>query len=406
MNPYLKVSGLEVSTCAGLLGYSPRLFQEWAVGQRAIPPSVAAHIASILGVSADDLLSPPRQPVDETEIEPAIWFKLRSQGLGPADRELVFLVRQLGTFYEELEQIRSQGGSSSWKLAFEHVRLAINAQAPPREQGRLAAQFFRRLREWNKGRSGIGEILRGSLRNLGILIVESPIADSKIEGCAFPVGISQRPCIFANTHGTTWFRRNAVILHELAHLIFDLPSEGAALDIYEPVPARDEISEMRAEAFAQEAAVPKEVLVHVAQRHGISWSSPFTANDLAVMIAETHVEPRLIVKAAIEGALLEPRQKESLLLLQTADRLKGLSDHALSTAEYLAKVGEEAELWSAKRNTTIPSRTLRLPVNYIKNVVEACEESLISVGRAAQLLMISEEQLSERFGVGQPVQAE
>ena len=199
------------------------------------------------------------------EIEPAIWFKLRSQGLGSADRELVFLVRQLGTFYEELEQVRSQGGSLGWKLAFEQVRLQINAQAPPREQGRLAAQVFRSLLGWNTGRSGIGEILRGSLRNLGILIVESPIKASKIEGCAFPVGALQRPCIFANNHGTTWFRRNAVILHELAHLIFDFPSEGAALDVFGTGP-KNEISELRAEAFAQEAAIPKEVLAHVAQK--------------------------------------------------------------------------------------------------------------------------------------------
>ena len=186
MNPYLKVSGLDIATCASLLGYSPRLFGEWAAGQRAIPPSVAAHIASVLSVDANALLSPPRQG-KETEIEPAIWFKLRSQELGRADRELVFLVRQLGAFYQELEHVRSRGGSSRWKLAFEQVRQGISVEAPPREQGRLAAQIFRSLLDWNKGRSGIGELLRPSLRNLGILIVESPIIDSKIEGCAFPL---------------------------------------------------------------------------------------------------------------------------------------------------------------------------------------------------------------------------
>jgi DNA-binding transcriptional regulator YdaS (Cro superfamily) len=108
MNPYLEVSGLDATTCAELLGYSPRLFQEWAAGQRPIPPSIAAHISSVLGVEASDLLTPTRKPLDEAAIEPAIWFKVRSQGLGSADRELVLLVRQLGAFYEELEQIRSE----------------------------------------------------------------------------------------------------------------------------------------------------------------------------------------------------------------------------------------------------------------------------------------------------------
>jgi Zn-dependent peptidase ImmA (M78 family) len=383
-----------------LLGYSPRLFQEWAAGQRPIPPSIAAHISSVLGVEAVHLLAPPRKPLDEAAIEPAIWFKVRSQGLGLADRELVLLVRQLGTFYEELEHIRSEG-SSSWKWLFEQVRQDINVQAPPREQGRLAAQTFRRLREWNKGRSGIGEILRGSLRSMGVLVVESPIADSKIEGCAFPVGHQGRPCIFANTHNTTWFRRNAVILHELAHLIFDLGSEGAALDTFDSPPSKDELSERRAEAFAQEAAVPREVLTHIAQGHGISWKSPLTPDDLAIMMAKTHVELRLIIRAAVEYELIEAQQVESLQQLPIGDRLKGISDHALSTKEYLAKVGRAAEDWIAKRSTTVPSRKLMLPVNFVNSVVEACREGLVSVGRAAQLLMVSEEVFVERFDMAQ-----
>jgi len=397
MNPYLNVSGLDAATCAGLLGYSPRLFQEWAAGQQLIPPSIASHIASVLGVDANDLMAPPKQPVSVDEIEPAIWFKLRSENLGPADKELVFLVRQLGTFYEELERVRSQGGASGWQLAFLQVRQQINTQAPPREQGREAAQVLRSRMGWNTGRTGIGEIIRGSLRNLGILIVESPIRASKIEGCAFHVGDSQRPCIFVNNHGTTWFRRNAVILHELAHLIFDLPSEGASLDVYNHSP-ENEISELRAEAFAQEAAAPKEVLAHVAQKHGISWTAPFKVDDLATLVADTHVEPRLIVRAAIESGLLASTQKDVLLGLQIWDRLKQLSEHALSTKEYLEFVGqEESEPWNLRRNTTIPSRTLRLPVTYVKNVLEACEEGIISISRAARLLMIDEHVFLERF---------
>jgi Zn-dependent peptidase ImmA (M78 family) len=416
MNPYLEVSGLDSNTCAKLLGYSPRLFREWATGQRPIPPSVANHISSVLGVGADALMNPPHQPVDAATIEPAVWFKLRSQGLKEADRELVLLIRQLGTFYEELEQVRSQG-SLSWKVIFEQIRNENDPQAPPREQGRVAAKRFRGLRELNKGRMGIGELVRSSLRNLGILIVESPIKASLIEGCAFPAGSSQRPCIFANIHGTTWFRRNAIIMHELAHLIFDLSSEGAALDVYASKPKNEtsscqslaealdadrkttsnETSEARAEAFAQEATVPREVLLHVAQRHGISWDAPMTAIELAQIVADVHVEVRLIVRAAIEYGLIDRDGGESLIRLPIYDHLKQISDHALSGKEYLAKVGQAAEAWTGKRNTSVPSRTLRLPVNYVKNVVEAYEERLISIGRAAELLMVSEDIFADRF---------
>jgi Zn-dependent peptidase ImmA (M78 family) len=399
MNPYLGVSGLDSTTCAKLLGYSPRLFQEWAAGQRPMPPSVANHISSVLGVDAEALMNPPRKPVDAATIEPAVWFKLRSQGLKEADRELVLLVRQLGTYYEELEQIRSQG-SLSWKVIFNTLRNENDPQAPPREQGRVAAQRFRALRELNKGRMGIGGLVRSSLRNLGILIVESPIKASQIEGCAFPAGSSQRPCIFANIHGTTWFRRNAIILHEFAHLIFDLTSDGAALDVYDQKPPT-EISEARAEAFAQEAAIPKDVLLHVAQRHGISWGAPMTASELAYIVADVDVEVRLIVRAAVEYGLIDKEQGDSLLRLQIHDHLKKITDHALSAKEYLEKVGIKAEAWSGKRNTSIPSRTLRLPVNYVQNVVEAFKERLISVGRAAELLMISEDLFVERFAQSQ-----
>ncbi len=406
MNPYLNVSGIDAPTCALLLGYSPRLFQEWASGQCPIPPSIAAHISAVLGVSTDDLLNPSRQTIDATAIQPPVWFKLRSQQLGSPDCELVLLVRQLGTFYDEIEQLRSRG-SSSWKVLFEEIRRGISGQAPPHEQGRQAAQLFRDLRELNHGRSGIGELLRSSLRNLGVLVVESPITDSKIEGCAFHVGASQRPCIFVNNHNTTWFRRNEVILHELAHLIFDLPSEGAALDIFGADPSTEGISEKRADAFAQEASVPKRVLLHVAQKHGLSWHLPLSGRELATIVADVHVEARLIVRAAVEGGLIEKLKGDDLITLPIIDHLKKLSDHALSTEEYIKKVGGESSgSWTGKRYTSIFPRKLLLPVNYVKSVAEAYSERLISMGRAAYLLMISEDLVEERFGAPTPLGTE
>jgi hypothetical protein len=169
--------------------------------------------------------------------------------------------------------------------------------------------------------------------------------------------------------------------------------------VYEPGPKND-ISELRAEAFAQEAAVPREVLAHIAQKHGIAWDRPFSATDLATVMADTQVEARLIARSATDCGLLAHDLRDHLLSLQVWDSLKALSVHALSTREYLEHVGlAESESWNIKRSTTIPSRTLRLPVGYVKGVIEALEENLISIGRAAQLLMIGEEDLAERFDV-------
>ena len=405
MNPYLKVSGLDIPTCAGLLGYSPRLLQEWAAEQQPFPPSAATHIASVLGVNASDLLNPPKQPIDDKILAPAVWFKLRGPGFGPVDRELVLLIRQLGTFYEELESIRSQE-SSSWRMLFEQIRSEVNRQASPREQGGVAARVFRSRCELNYGLLGIGTILRRVLRNKGLLVVESAIPKSQISGCAFAVGTSHRPAIFANNHGTNWFQRNVIILHELAHLIFDLDSDGATLDTFD-AEKNDDLSERRAEAFAQEAAAPKEVLAHAAQKHGISWNSPMSSSQFALLVAEIQFDPRLIVGAAVESGLLEKERGADLLALDIAADLRAVTDRALSTAEYLRKVGEEvSEPWKRKRTTTIPTRQLLLPVHYVQEVVQACKENLISIGRAAHLLMISEDLFVRRHDMAYLLEAE
>ena len=118
-----------------------------------------------------------------------------------------------------------------------------------------------------------------------------------------------------------------------------------------------------------------------------------------MLMAESHVEVRLIVKAAIENGLLEKSQGENIMQAPIHERLKELSDHALSTREYLAKVGKASGDWISKRTTTVPSRKLMLPVSYVNSVVEACREGLISLGRAARLLMISEDVLVERFNM-------
>ena len=96
-----------------------------------------------------------------------------------------------------------------------------------------------------------------TLRTLGILVIESPVK-SAVEGCAFSVGSESgaTPSVFANSYKSTWFRRNAVMMHEVGHAIFDLESEQISIDYKDE--SSDELKELRAQTFAQECLVPKE----------------------------------------------------------------------------------------------------------------------------------------------------
>ena len=47
--------------------------------------------------------------------------------------------------------------------------------------------------------------------------------------------------------------------------------------------------------------------------------------------------------------------------------------------------------------TTLPSRSLRLPVSYIARVLDAVRSLAISESKAAEMLMIDEDTFAERF---------
>lgn len=402
MNRVLTTTGLDSETCAGLLGVNPQIFREWMNGSRRIPSSVLRHLSEILGIPEAALLSEPRKGSSEADVTPAIWYKLRGEELAAADREWVLLVRRLGTFIHELEEVTKKR-STEWQVLFETIRRQTDLQAPPRVQGREAARIFRESRGLNAQRTGVGEVFRGNLRAAGILVVESPLADSRIEGCSFYVGFrnAQRPCVFANTHGTTWFRRNEVLLHEVAHAIFDAPSAGASLDFSSPVTSEHgsqmDVSEERARAFAQEAIAPAEVLTAVSASLGTDWGR-IDGDDIAKLVAAIHVEKNTLASAALEAGLLANDKAAEFVQTDIADRLRRESDHALPLWDYLAKVGrEKAEELIDHRLTTIPRRRLRLPAHYVQTVFQAETEGLITVGRAAELLMIEPQEYRSRF---------
>lgn len=396
----LESVGLDAQTCAGLLGFNPSVFAEWSAGQRPIPESVLPLLSAVFSVPPSVLRAPAKaaKSLREEDITPAIWYKFRGPGLVNQDRECVLLIRQLGHYLNELEAV-TRNRSVQWKTLFESIRNSTDLQAAPREQGRSAARMFREATSLGHGSKGSGEVLRGVLRSLGVLVFETPLKESRVEGCSFYVGTqaAPRPCIFANTHHVTWFRRNMILMHEIGHAIFESAYVGASLDFLD----REEIAEpleMRAQAFAQECLVPKAVLVHIAQSHGIKWAN-LSARSLARLVADTHVELQTVVNAAMETGLIVPETADQLKRIDISTDLHELSQHALSTEEYLELVGaENAQEWIGKRTTTLTPRPLRLPVGYVTSVVDAYRNSQISSGKAAEYLMIDDSEFIERFG--------
>ncbi len=392
----LDSAGIDPRRCAMLLGLSPQVLLQWAAGQSEIPESVLPVLSSVLSVLPSTLTLRSARHLKDSDVTPQLWYKFRGPGLTEADREYVILIRQIGHYLNELEEVTRQK-SVQWKSVFETIRTNVDIQAPPREQARLAAGILRQATALGHGTAGSGGVLRSLLRALGILVVETPIAESRIEGCSFYVGSmnSPRPCAFVNTHHTTWFRRNPLLMHEVGHSIFE-PFTGASID-FTDTKEMDEGAEIRADAFAQEALIPKEVLFHAAQSCGIKWNE-LDAMALARLVALTHVEQRMVVRAAVDAGFVALEQADELKQMEIASQLRSLSDHALSTDEYLAKAGKQQEDWIGKRTTTRTPRSIRLPIGYVNVVTEAYRNKQISPAKAAEYLLIEEQEVLDRFG--------
>jgi len=394
----LDSAGIDIRSCAELLGFSPDLFVQWAANPNQIPESVMPLLSAVLSVPQSLFATSPKaaKHLKDSDVTPQIWYKFRGAGLHESDREYVVLIRQIGHFLNELEEVTRQK-SVQWKSLFETIRTTVDIQAPPTEQGKAAANIFRESTSLGHGASGSGDVLRGLLRALGVLVVESPLADSRIEGCSFYVGStnSPRPCAFANTHHTTWFRRNAILMHEVGHAIFEHLA-GASLDFLDAGDAHDSI-ELRAQAFAQESLVPKKVLFHAAQSRGIKWSA-LNEYALACLVADTLVEQKLVISAAIDAGFIEAEREGELNRLDIHTDLLKLSDHALNTEQFLDKTGGDTAAWIGKRTTTLSPRTIRLPIGYVNAVVDAYRNRQISPAKAAEYLLIDEQEFTDRFG--------
>ena len=410
LKPLLDDAGLEPDTCAALLGIDPTLFTQWSTGQRDIPGFILPELASVLGVDQKALAE------GRAEKAPAIWFKFRNtEHLKNQDRELVVLIRRLGFYVKQLNSVIGFS-AKKWQVHFDLIskQLEPSRHGSPVVQGELAARTFRENADLGHstltlgGRiSGPGDVIRGILRNLGILVIEMPVPESAIDGCSFYVGESGNdpgtPCLFINTFRQNWFRRNYVLAHELAHAVFDIQGESALVDYKvndkdQKPPVELTVMEARANAFARNCFASREVLAALTAKLGLNWTN-LDAKELAELVAHAQVDLKVILTSAVECQLITKEQSERYSRKRIIKHLRALTERALTTREFFDSQ-IEGTVWSAEeRETTIPSRPLRLPVPYIKSVIETANSGLISESKAAELLMIEYDVFLERFGL-------
>jgi hypothetical protein len=180
----------------------------------------------------------------------------------------------------------------------------------------------------------------------------------------------------------------------LAHAIFDVESAIASLDLKDGA-STDQVQEVRADAFAQEVLVPLEVLRHVGQQIGIKWRS-MDAPGVASLVAATHVEQRTLIKALRDAQLIDGDCALALDQLDIASDLHDLTEHALSTEEYMIEHPEKKHAITRRSTSTAP-RKLLLPTKYVDAVLKAVESRTISRGKAATMLLIDRDEFEERF---------
>jgi Zn-dependent peptidase ImmA (M78 family) len=174
-----------------------------------------------------------------------------------------------------------------------------------------------------------------------------------------------------------------VLAHELGHAIFDLDSQTVSLDFRGEEDYR-QLQERRAQSFAQELFAPPEMLRHIQNTTGFKWSA-LTPSDLAVLVSHAEVSASVILSSALDAELI-------------SEELRQLTPHALTTREFLQQLGNEKSVWPASHRTTnLSPRRLRLPVSYVKKVISAAKDEEISLGKAAEMLMMDRQTVIERF---------
>ncbi len=396
LSDIIGATNLTEEFCANLVGASRDHFREWMSGERPVPRFLIPELVSVFGATREQI-----RGVANPDTHPAgsIWFKLREENkVNKADLEMIGITRKLcfriGQFFA-LQGLQSD----AFSLIFEQARAESAAGRSPEVQGRLAARFIRKAFGWAHGNTGIGDAIRPNLRQKGIVVVESAFRDAVVEGCSFLTEgpVSQMVCLFVNVYGVTWFRRNAVLLHEMCHAIFDLGQREALAIDYRAENEGDQ-AELRAQAFARECLVPKEVLAHYKNQIGFDWMA-LTPRALAQLIAGCHAPQQMILKAALDYGLIDYDNFVSYSQYECAALLEEFTTHGLTTKEYAERLPlDDKRKWVlADRTVRFGDRKLLLPSNYVGSVITSVNAGGITVGKAAELTLMSIYDFRSRF---------
>jgi hypothetical protein len=123
------------------------------------------------------------------------------------------------------------------------------------------------------------------------------------------------------------------------------------------------------------------------------------------MVAATHVEQRLLLKALLGSGLITEEVVASLESADIAREVRELSPHAVSTEVWRKMTGVQDDWFRPRTTTTAPAKIL-LPLRYVTAVLDAFKGQIISSGKAARMLMINEYEFAERFAPEQPAYAD
>ncbi|MBL8113068.1 MAG: ImmA/IrrE family metallo-endopeptidase [Acidobacteria bacterium] len=393
---------LDDATLATLAGVDVSRIREWEEDD-ALPGREASLLADATGIPIEALIGG-----DGNVVPPMMWKKDRE---GAEQENLVRIAhaRLIGArFVNLMALIRGDGDAAATPDGFQALLGKLRSVAPTSpvaDQARLTAEAF--TEESGFGVGPVGELLRPWLRSKGFVVLEMGFKGtktSKVEGLLTYVttdGGVQRPLIIANSYGTSWARRNYIILHELAHAIHDWQADGSSI-VDQQERGHDTAPEERADEFAIRVLVSERLLRHLGNG-GLALANA-GVKELAALVRGTHAEVRHIVRAGQMYDLIDEKEANRLLgLTAGAMAIVGETDpHALSLDKAMAipgyvKIEENRNLLTSKKRRTVwPIPNLVLPIPFVSAVRQAWRAEKISARRAAELLMISSDEFTER----------
>lgn len=216
------------------------------------------------------------------------------------------------------------------------------------------------------------------LRRLGLHVFRRRLQNPNISGL-FINHPTAGPCVLVN-YDEDVYRQRFTAAHEAAHAIFDVDDEYV---VSFQKWTKDDLREVRANVFASAFLVPK-TLVDCLPR------GPWTAERIVGLAEKLRVNVKALVIAL---------EREGLLTGDEARRHQGLKvpRHDKEDPELPASLSVK----SRQRKVALLERGIS--AHYADLCLEAMKRSLISAGRAAEMLLVDEAELREiadLFGVG------